>query len=310
MSKKRFDAIAFLTDHRIDHTTQHQKCTANHVNVHCPFCIGSQNYHLGIHVIDKKSNCWRCGPHSIEEYIKTVLNCSWAQAYYIANIYNVAGASIHYENRKTVQNISPEKFKLPSGTQPLLDSHRKYLKDRRFNDKLIERLWDVRSGGVIGDFRNRIIIPIYFNNMIVSYQGRDVTNKKEDKYRTCEKDKEIIFHKSILYGLDKAIGDTVVVVEGVTDVWRLGPGAVATFGINYKHKQMQLLTSFKRVCILFDNEPAAQEQAQKLADDISYVSDAEVFIIDSEIEGDPGGMSQLQADQLMYEILIGEENDL
>lgn len=314
MKKKKFDALSFIKDHRIEYTTSHQKCTTNHVNVHCPFCIGSANYHLGIHLTDKVANCWRCGGHSVEEYVKTMLNCSWAQAYYIANSYDVIGVSQHIAKRKEVVNVSPQKFKLPAGVQPLTDNHRLYLKGRRYNDRLIERVWDIKSGGVIGDFKNRIIIPIYYNGIMVSYQGRKTSKTADDdknpKYRTCEKDKEVVFHKSILYGLDKSIGDTVVVVEGVTDVWRLGPGSVATFGINYKYKQMQLLTSFKKVYILFDSEPTAQAQAAKLADDISFISNAEVYIVDTETGNDPGSMIQVEADELMRDLLIGTEDGI
>ena len=97
---ERFDAPTFFSDFGIDHTTQHQKCTKDHVNVHCPFCVGSDNYHLGFHIIEKRSYCWRCGGHSIEEYIKVTQNCSWAQAYEIANKYDSAGSNSHYQARK------------------------------------------------------------------------------------------------------------------------------------------------------------------------------------------------------------------
>lgn len=72
------------------------------------------------------------------------------------------------------------------------------------------------------------------------------------------------------FTIDKAAGDSCIVVEGVTDVWRLGPGAVATFGIKFRPAQVAMLARhFKTIHVLFDPEPAAQAQARKLATDIS-----------------------------------------
>jgi hypothetical protein len=72
--------------------------------------------------------------------------------------------------------------------------------------------------------------------------------------------------KDILYGLDFTEGmEHGVLVEGVTDAWRIGAGAVACFGIKYREPQVKLLCErFKRITVFFDPEPQAKIQAKKI----------------------------------------------
>jgi DNA primase len=71
--------------------------------------------------------------------------------------------------------------------------------------------------------------------------------------------------KDYLYGYDSCVGDSVVVVEGITDVWRLGMGvAVATLGTQTTLAQISLLRKFKKVIILFDRGEDAQKEADKI----------------------------------------------
>ncbi len=116
-------------------------------------------------------------------------------------------------------------------------------------------------------------------------------------------EKEARHHKACLYGLDQVPGETVVIVEGITDVWRLGVGSVATFGIKYTKTQVLLLKRFKRRAILFDSaDSQAQEQAEKLAKELSAFSGETIsLIIDAK---DPGTMSPKDAQDLMRQLGI------
>jgi hypothetical protein len=81
-------------------------------------------------------------------------------------------------------------------------------------------------------------------------------------------------------------------VEGITDVWRLGRGSVATFGVIYTHAQIMMIkkAGIKRAFILYDPEQEAQAQAAKLAYTIaSFVPEVEVL---NGFNCDPGDMSQ------------------
>ena len=57
-----------------------------------------------------------------------------------------------------------------------------------------------------------------------------------------------------LYGINEARAhSTVLLVEGVTDVWRVGDKAVCTFGKNLSHKQLELVVdNWDSVGIMYD----------------------------------------------------------
>ena len=101
-------------------------------------------------------------------------------------------------------------------------------------------------------------------------------------------------------------GDSVVVVEGITDAWRLGPGAVATFGIQFTLMQVILLRQFESKYIMFDSaDPQAIKQAEKLADYLSGFP-GHVEIIETHC-GDPAELTQKEADALMGELLSKQQ---
>jgi DNA primase len=70
----------------------------------------------------------------------------------------------------------------------------------------------------------------------------------------------------LLYGLPNAIRGTgpVVLVEGVTDVWRLGRDAVATFGKTLSVRQtQQMVALFEARPIVVAYDADASEQSRK-----------------------------------------------
>jgi DNA primase len=180
--------------------------------------------------------------------------------------------------------------------------HKQYLINRNFDPDKLEKTWDLRGAGYTGDYKFRIIAPIIFKNKIVSFQGRDITGQSTLKYKTCKTSEEAIHHKHILYGIDKVKNRQAVIVEGITDVWRLGEGAVSTFGISYTEKQVLFISKYlDRAFILFDNEPTAQQKAKKLAIHLTSVGvKAEVVNIES---NDPAELKQEDADYLMKYLL-------
>ena len=70
----------------------------------------------------------------------------------------------------------------------------------------------------------------------------------------------------LLYGLDQANGlGFAVLVEGPTDAWRYGPGAVAAFGKSVSPAQLELLrASFDDVVVLLGGD--AREESRAAAD--------------------------------------------
>lgn len=298
-----FDFSQFCLDQNIGSATEgHKHCQPGWIQVACPFCTGNPGYHLGYNESDDYFNCWRCGFHGHIDVIKSLTRFTTQGAIDFLREYK---ARPKYKRDESKRKIKTHVTKLPVGTYSLTEQHIKYLKKRKFDvDKLI-KTWNLGGTGPIGQYKFRIIAPIYYRHTLVSYQGRDITDRSELKYKACPKKLESRHHKDCLYGFDYADGnDSIVICEGITDVWRLGPGAVATFGIKYKLSQVNLLKRFKNKFILFDSEDAqAIEQSNKLANQLSaFPGLVEIIELDY---ADPAEMPQNKAKKLMRKLKVG-----
>ncbi len=212
------------------------------------------------------------------------------------------------ETRKTIaprQNKARRKTVVkPPQIEKLQRAHKTYLRRRKFNpDKLVEE-WNLQATcHLSGAWSWRIIIPFYDQDEnIIAYQGRTISKNRKPKYKMTEDDKLPVDPKTILYGIDKVPGDSIIVVEGVPDVWRLGAGAVATLGIDWKIEQANQIRKYKRRFIMFDPEPQAQKKAHALAKWLSFYG-GETEIID-DLKCDPGSLSPKYAQGIRRELQI------
>lgn len=279
------------------------------LNVQCPFCA-DHSRHLGIRRSGNYANCWRCGWHPFDETIAELLRISRPKARSIIKKYKgnpFLGADD--SSADEVVTIRKKSFKFPTDTGALKVQHRKYLKKRGFNSNHLESVWGLRGTGPISkldksEYKHRIIAPIIWDGDVVSFQGRAIAPSQKPKYKACPKDRELIEHQKILYGNQEAWGDRFgVIVEGITDVWRLGELAAATFGIDWTHYQArQIAKHFDRVVILFDNEPQAQKQAEKLKHELINKPNGPATFIHT-INSDPGDLTQDEADDLIENFL-------
>ncbi len=239
---------------------------------------------------------------SVKEAIRLLLNVSWKQAQIIQEQYGgLSESKDRSDEAKKEKNID---VFLPQGTRDLQKPHKKYLRKRGFDPKELEQIWNIKGTGSLGRYSHRIIAPIYFNKILVSYQGRDITDKADLKYKACSIEKERIHHKYIGYGYDLTNKKECLVVEGVFDAWRMGAGSVALFGTGYTPQQVQFLSTFKRVFVLFDSgEEEAQKNGYKLSFELQELGvESEQIILD--YEGDPAELSQKEADYIMRELLL------
>lgn len=296
-----FDAENFLVDHGIKYITEGTKhCQYGWIQMECPFCTGNPGYHLGYNLYKDYFNCWRCGFHSTIEVIHAFSLVGWDKAKEVRRQYSAHMSSrAHLLPEKSKEKA--EKVLFPKGIGPVTQRHLDYLESRNFDPDRIVKEWGLLGTGPVGPYKHRLIAPIYYNKHLVSYQGRDYTGKSELKYKACPQDMEVIDHKNILYGLDKVRGKMCVLVEGITDAWRLGTGAVASFGIETKPTQIYLLAEkMRKVFVMFDDDPQAVKQAEGIAHNLAMCGvDTEICLID----GDPGGLEQDIADSYMSELL-------
>jgi DNA primase len=184
----------------------------------------------------------------------------------------------------------------------LSDQAKRYLRnERKFAYKRITNKYGLGYFKPTSIYRFRLYIPVFFNGRLVTFTTRTINEKLEPKYLHCPKRTSSLFAKETLYNIDSA-GDTAIVVEGPIDAWRIGDGAVATFGVVFTQRQIKLIRErFKRVFIMYDAEPMAQQQAQRLADSISGFN-LEVNVVKLD-KGDPGSLSMAEARHIRQEII-------
>jgi hypothetical protein len=296
------DIIQLLTDYNIPYSTEGKNSAPGWINVQCPWC-DDQSDHLGWNLEQEFFNCWRCGKHRTAETVARLLNTSEHQARQIIKHY---GGTIIRTPAEPVVKIGTHHHQLPSGCTQLMENHRQYLIHRRFDPDQLVHDWSLLGTGPISrldniDFKHRVIAPIIWDARQVSFQGRDITNKSTLRYITCPEDRELVHHKHILYGRQDEWTKTGIVCEGITDVWRLGLQACATFGIKYTKEQLWVIDqTFDRVAVCFDDERQAVEQANRLVKELVFRGHIAWRV---PIVGDPGGMKQEDANYLVKQIL-------
>jgi 5S rRNA maturation endonuclease (ribonuclease M5) len=290
-------------DFNIPYVTEGDRhATSGWANTSCPFCGPHPNPHLGVNIESGTFNCWRCGPHKTSETIAALIGVSEQQARAIIARYQQS-RTIH-RKVDTNKKIKMHTFKHPPGTAKFDELHISYLEKRNFDPLKLQLEWNLCGTGPVSfldkiDYRFRILAPIYWDNREVSFQTRDCTDKSTRKYLACPKNRETIHHKEIVYGKGGWWGDVAICVEGITDVWRLGPKAFATFGIQFSSEQVRLIgNTFKRVIVLYDNDRPAQKQAKLLAAKLRAASNISVHV-ERLANGDPAEMKQDDADHLV-----------
>jgi hypothetical protein len=295
-----------FNDYSIPFVTEgHKHCQPGWVNLECPFCVGNPGYHLGWNESGQYFHCWRCGGKFPNQVISKLLHISIKKAEQIILDYGGIKKQ-HTRQDEPAIKIRLKKFKYPAPLTPLQPQHIRYLEKRRFDAHKLELQWKLMATSPISlldriNYNYRILAPIIWNNEVVSFQARDITNKHPLKYMACTKEREIIHHKHILYGLQDKWEKTGICVEGITDVWRMGVNSFATFGIEYTNYQVrEIAQRYSRVAVLFDGgEVMAVKKANQMVADLKFRG-VDAFRVD--IIGDPANLSQAEADYLVKQI--------
>lgn len=296
------DIIQLYQDYSVDYVTEgHKHARPGWVNTECPWCTGNPGYHLGYNLDDDYYVCWRCGAQRTIPTLSLLLGMSE---------HNIRSLLKQYTNipiiRIKPKAIVKNSYHLPSCVGPLQSNHKRYLEKRKFDPERIAREWSLLGTGPVSklgntDYKHRIIIPFIWDGRNVSFDSRDITGKDPGRYKACPAEWELIPHKSILYGKQEAWKSTGILVEGPTDVWRMGTSSFAVSGIKYTNQQIrEIFRVFKRVAVMFDDDPQAKLQAAKIVAELRFRG-VDAFRVD--IEGDPGSMKQEDADYLVKQLI-------
>lgn len=260
--RSRLNMAALLNDHGVEF----RHGNGDWLQLHCPVCYRGDGK-MGLGWSGTVFSCFRCGRLDLFETLSLVLRQPPLECRRIAERYRGDVDPVLGIDRQSSGDLGGVlTMKLPIGSGSLDKPHQEYLKTRVF-DLETARCWGLLGTGAAGPIPWRIIAPIKENEKIVCWQARAISPTARERYKTCPDTEAIIPAKCCLYGGDEARGRrSVVVTEGITKVWRLGPGAVATFGATVTNMQaMKIRKHWKRAYILFDEDEAGSAGAEKLA---------------------------------------------
>ena len=276
-------------DYKIDYSL---KTNRGWVNTKCIYCGGS-SYKLGFNPTEDYCTCFACGLHNLKETLSKLLAIPKKDINDVIEQYKTRTIILNKLNDKKTTAV--KNLVLPTDTFTPIE--RKYLKSRNFNPSYLHKKYNVVGGGIVGDWKYRIIIPVIINGKIVSWTGRSILEKskldelKIPRYKNLEIKKSVINPKECLFNLDYAKNKTVVLTEGAFDVMRLGDDFICSFGTSLTQSQIkELKMRYEKIFIMFDNEPEAQEKAKKYGMMLSSVGvDVEIVDAYSDFNKNDGG---------------------
>lgn len=286
----KFDTISFLQDYNIPYIEQGSTITSRYVGLdECPFCGAKASGNKVYGALGRTStsySCWICHERDFYGAIQRltgITNYEELQKIYKRYGIITSGNFIRSEKESIIR---PTKIDVPGSTE-MLRNARKYIAGRGFNPEYLWQKYDLRNTAMHSHYGYRVVIPLKYNNRIISYTARDYTGLQDPKVKACKLDLEIIPHKDMLFGIDYAKYKNVVVLEGEWDQMRVSDGSVATYGTEVTLPQLILLASkFDNIFFLFDGGESEALRHAYVASTIltSFGKHVEVLEMDS---GDP-----------------------
>ncbi len=288
-----FEAICKQLD--IPYWTSGKNNAPGCITIHCPCCPPDNpdpSRHGNLNPEDGSYSCWRCKGSHPAVVIARAGRCSVQAASDLIRKYTTG---VVKPKREAVQMASS--ITLPGSYTPQ-EMHTKYLEGRGFNVEELEFYHGIRYTGMMEkwngvDWGWRVIIPVFDRrNNLVSFQGRALFKQQDPRYLFPPKERQIRDCKTLLYGAELCGNNKdLLVVEGVMDAWKLGAGAVCTFGSSVTDAQVLEMANWRRVFIAFDNEPAAIEHARDVAKQLSSLG-VEAYIVNTDFGLNPDGTAR------------------
>ncbi len=295
-----FDIQKYLDAKGIEYQFDGKNISNDWIGLSCPFCPdGDPSNHLGINLTSKAVNCWRCGTKGT--IIKLIMKTERIPYENVSNVikqFSSRQLSFPEENAHT-ERIKPYKIDFEKTiSNQLLPLHKTYLEKRNFDAKYIFNKYKLKCGDILGEWAFRLIIPFYQYKTILTFIGRDITDKQDLKYKNYPNEKSLKEVKHTIYNLNNCKSDTIILVEGALDTWRIGDNCGAICGKQITMEQIKIIVKYKRVFILFDSD--ATKSGNKLANTLyPFINDVETLEL---TEGDPCDLTKQDVYSLRKEI--------
>jgi hypothetical protein len=221
--------------------------------VNCPVC-GDTKHRLGF------SHLWNtCAKiKNASVYFSKTLNYCFNEQCDIRRYFdriesNIDGTVEIKTTPKAFSAYIPEELELPAECLPIIHNDVpeyvvEYLLQRKFDLQELNDIFHIKfapggtvyptSGEPYTAYEDKLVIPIIQKLKLVSYQLRTLDSANRRKYYNPAG----IPKSHFLYNVDQAMEHAdIVIVEGVTDVWRIGAQAVCLFGKSQSCAQRELM---------------------------------------------------------------------
>ena len=280
--------IKILEYYKIEYSVGGKNVSSNRcVGVRCPFC-GDKGFHGGIFV-DGANNftCWKCKTNvSMYKFVNENVHVSYDDYERVTRT-----SRFNRSTAKPLKTVSapvfvpkhvdfpPAYVAITTGAIPELVKAFLFSRKYTVNDCI-----KYRAGYCMyGKYAHRFIVPVFYDGMLVAFQGRDMTGKASFKYRSSEIALNPL--NMFLYAYDDC-GDSTILVEGVFDQWRLGDGVVATFGASLTARQRRLILDKNLNELIFAWERNMYNKAKAAAKTLKpFIENIKVLLLPC--KGDP-----------------------
>lgn len=268
----------------IPYASSGKNISAGWIGVTCPFDdCGDTTNHCGINVRTKTMSCWKCGrTGTVLTYLTRELN-SFNKALEVIKKYTPR--ELKYEEQIVQSSVS--RVELPSYAKiGLSEYHKRYLEKRGFDPDYLADKYNLHHVGPVGDFSNRIIVPILRNSRLVTFTSVDIADETLMRYKHLSDELSIIHVKHLLYNAETSDGHNIGVLEGLFDCWRMGDGFVPTWGVKFTAEQKRLLSKFPNIKIIGDGDKDGWKFNTALGNELAAFSTVKYFKLQSGIDPD------------------------
>lgn len=255
-----------LDEHRVEYVTSGKNVKSGELGIRCPFCgTADPSHHMGLNLTTGYWSCWRNrAAHSGKSPLRLLmrlLGVSYGRAREIAGFgddyvdpegFSAFAARMLNRDHPDEPAKRQERFlSFDSTFTPITDA----LRTRRHWNYLYQRGFNMRQRGVeevdllvkqynlmastSSDWRDRIIIPFYLDDVLITWTGRAIANSSL-RYRDLEVKHSLVPPKETLYNADcMAKGGRVLLLqEGPFDVLK-----VDFYGKRYGVRSVGLATN-------------------------------------------------------------------
>lgn len=277
------DIREVLDSENLDYRTSGKNISSGWIGVNCPFCDDS-GQHLGINLRAKTISCWKCGKiGTVLTYLSYELG-SFNKALEVIKRFTPREL-IHLE--KDMERSGVSKVELPKNAKVgLSEFHKIYLRKRGFDPDILSDKYNLNHVGPVGDFANRIIVPVLRNSRLVTFTSIDISDKTSMRYRHLNDEQSIVPIKHLLFNSETSDKHNIFVVEGLMDCFRIGDGCIPTFGVKFTPEQKRLLVKYPYIKIIGDGDKDGWKFNVSLGNELAAFSSVSYFKLESGLDPD------------------------